>query len=50
MVTTARTAMRSNLAPQLPKLGTNAWVIWNKLKVALGGNVDFEQYIDYGGR
>ncbi len=48
MVTTARTAMRSNIAPQLPKLRPMAWVIRNKLKVALGGNVDFEQYVDYG--
>jgi MoaA/NifB/PqqE/SkfB family radical SAM enzyme len=48
MVTTARTAMRSNLAPQLPKMTPMAWVAWNKLKVSLGGKVDFESYIDYG--
>ncbi|MCX7062985.1 MAG: radical SAM protein [Proteobacteria bacterium] len=47
MVTTARTAMRSNLAPQLPKWGPMQWVIWNKLKVSLGGDVDFRSYIDY---
>jgi MoaA/NifB/PqqE/SkfB family radical SAM enzyme len=48
MVTTARTAMRSNLAPQLPKMAPMAWVIQNKLKVALGGKVDFDRYVDYG--
>jgi len=47
MVTTARTAMRSNLAPQLPKWGPMQWVLWNKLKVSLGGDVDFRSYIDY---
>lgn len=47
MVTTARTAMRSNLAPQLPKWGPMQWVLWNKLKVSLGGGVDFRSYIDY---
>jgi MoaA/NifB/PqqE/SkfB family radical SAM enzyme len=47
MVTTARTAMRSNLAPQLPKMGPMSWVLWNKLKVTMGGKVDFESYIDY---
>jgi hypothetical protein len=48
MVTTARTAMRSRLAPQLPKLSPMAWVAWNKLKVSLGGRVNFPAYIDYG--
>jgi Fe-coproporphyrin III synthase len=47
MVTTARTAMRSNLAPQLPKWGPMQWVLWNKLKVSMGGSVDFASYIDY---
>ena len=23
------------------------WVLWNKLKVTLGGSVDFNSYIDY---
>jgi hypothetical protein len=39
--------MRSNLAPQLPKMGPMSWVLWNKLKVTMGGKVDFESYIDY---
>jgi Fe-coproporphyrin III synthase len=47
MVTTARTAMRSRLVPQLPKLSPMAWVIYNKLKVTMGGKVDFASYIDY---
>lgn len=47
MVTTARTAMRSRLIPQLPKLGPLSWVMLNKLKVTFGGNVDFESYINY---
>jgi MoaA/NifB/PqqE/SkfB family radical SAM enzyme len=48
MVTTARTAMRSRLVPQLPKPAPLAWVAWNKLKVSLGGQVDFSAYVDYG--
>ena len=48
MVTTARTAMRSRLVPQLPKLSPMAWVVWNKLKVSLGGRVSFADYVDYG--
>jgi hypothetical protein len=48
MVTTARTAMRSRLIPQLPKLSPAAWVAWNKLKVSLGRKIDFAAYIDYG--
>lgn len=48
MVTTARTAMRSRRLPMLPKPGPLAWVVWNRLKVALGGRVNFDAYIDYG--
>jgi sulfatase maturation enzyme AslB (radical SAM superfamily) len=47
MVTTARTAMRSTHIPQLPKFGPMAWVVLNKLKLALGGNIAFDNYIDY---
>jgi len=47
MVTTARTAMRSNIVPQLPKMGPLMWVLHNKLKVAMGGNIAFDRYIDY---
>ncbi len=48
MVTTARTAMRSNLIPQAPKAAPLWWVLRNKLKVSFGGNIDFDRYIDYG--
>jgi hypothetical protein len=48
MVTTARTAMRSRIVPQLPKIGPMAWVLKNKLKVTLGKPINFEEYIDYG--
>jgi hypothetical protein len=47
MVTTARTAMRSNIVPQLPKMGPLMWVLQNKLKVSMGGNIAFDRYIDY---
>jgi MoaA/NifB/PqqE/SkfB family radical SAM enzyme len=47
MVTTARTAMRSSLIPQAPKLGPLLWVLKNKLKVAFGRPIDFDRYIDY---
>ena len=47
MVTTARTAMRSNLIPQAPKAGPLMWVLKNKLKVSLGRKIDFDKYIDY---
>jgi len=47
MVTTARTAMRSNIIPQMPKMGPLLWVLQNKLKVAMGGNIAFDRYIDY---
>ncbi|MGH8138270.1 MAG: radical SAM protein [Steroidobacteraceae bacterium] len=47
MVTTARTAMRSTLIPQAPKMGPLLWVLKNKLKVSLGGQIDFDSYIDY---
>jgi Fe-coproporphyrin III synthase len=47
MVTTARTAMRSTLVPQLPKMGPLMWVLKNKLKLATGGSIAFDKYIDY---
>ena len=47
MVTTARTAMRSTLVPQMPKLGPLAWVLKNKLKVSMGQRIAFDRYIDY---
>jgi MoaA/NifB/PqqE/SkfB family radical SAM enzyme len=47
MVTTARTAMRSTLIPQAPKLGPLMWVMKNKLKVELGQAIAFDKYINY---
>ena len=48
MVTTARTAMRSNLLPMLPKTKPLLWVLKNKIKVSLGRPICFNQVIDYG--
>ncbi len=47
MVTTARTAMRSTVFPMLPKLQPLLWVLENKIKVSLGMDVAFDQYINY---
>lgn len=47
MVTTARTAMRSKLLPMLPKLQPLMWVLKNKIKIALGKEIAFDEYIDY---
>jgi MoaA/NifB/PqqE/SkfB family radical SAM enzyme len=47
MVTTARTAMRSTLIPQVPKVGPLMWVLKNKAKLALGRQICFDDYIDY---
>lgn len=47
MVTTARTAMRSDLSPKLPKRKPLAWVIKNKLRLAAGRDIKFDEYIDY---
>lgn len=47
MVTTARTAMRSDLIPQAPKIGPFIWVIKNKLRASAGIDIPFERYIDY---
>jgi len=47
MVTTARTAMRSNVIPQMPKAGPLLWVLKNKLKVSIGKKICFDSYINY---
>jgi MoaA/NifB/PqqE/SkfB family radical SAM enzyme len=47
MVTTARTAMRSSLIPQLPKAEPLMWVLKNKLKASLGRKICFDSYINY---
>ena len=48
MVTTARTAMRNPLLPQVPKWQPLSWVIRNKVRLALGRPIDFARDIDYG--
>ena len=47
MVTTARTAMRSNVIPQMPKARPLLWVLKNKLKVSFGKKICFDSYINY---
>lgn len=47
MVTTARTAMRSNIVPQMPKVEPMMWVLKNKLKVSIGKKICFDSYINY---
>jgi hypothetical protein len=47
MVTTARTAMRSTIIPQAPKMQPLLWVLNNKLRVSLGMDIRFDDYIDY---
>ena len=47
MVTTARTAMRSTVIPQFPKLGPMLWVLKNKFLVSFGKQIDFDRYINY---
>jgi len=47
MVTTARTAMRSNIVPQAPKLGPMLWVLKNKWMVSTGQKINFDRYINY---
>jgi len=47
MVGSAKTAMRHPKYPKIPKAGPLLWVLHNKLKIILGGNVDFESYLDF---
>lgn len=47
MVTTARTAMRSNIIHSLPKTSPLMWVLKNKIKVTLGKGICFDDYINY---
>jgi len=47
MVTTARTAMRSKLVPQVPKLAPLLWVLENKLRSLSGKAICFDRYVDY---
>ncbi len=47
MVTTARTAMRNPKITYLPKNKVMFWVLFNKIKVILGRELCFDNYIDY---
>jgi len=47
MVGSARTAMRHPVFTKLPKPSPMAWVIVNKLRVALGMRIPFEKYVDF---
>ena len=47
MVGSAKPAMRNPHFAKLPRLGPLMWVIENKLKVMLGGSVNFGKYNDY---
>lgn len=47
MVTTARTAMRSTIIPQFPKLAPLMWVLKNKFLVSFDKPIDFARYVDY---
>ncbi len=47
MVGSAKTAMRHPKYVKIPKAGPLLWVIYNKLKIMLGGNVNFKRYINY---
>lgn len=48
MVTTARTAMRSNIIPQFPKMAPMLWVLKNKLLASLNIPINFDRYVGYG--
>ncbi len=47
MVTTARTAMRSNLHSALPKISAASWVLKNKMKRVFRSKINFDQYVNY---
>lgn len=47
MVGSAKTAMRHPRYAKIPKGGPLLWVIKNKIKVTLGGKINFQEYVDY---
>lgn len=47
MVGSAKTAMRHQKYPKLPKAGPLLWVLYNKLILMFGGKINFERYINY---
>lgn len=48
MVGSAKTAMRLQKYPRLPRPAPLLWVVYNKLKIMFGGHIDFEKYLEYG--
>jgi len=47
MVGSAKTAIRNKQFAKLPRLKPLAWVLVNKLRVALGRPVPFDRYVDF---
>jgi regulation of enolase protein 1 (concanavalin A-like superfamily) len=47
MVGTAKGAMRNPRFKKLPRLEPVAWVVHNKIRLLLGGKIDFQRYVDY---
>lgn len=47
MVGSAKTAIRNKHVARLPRLKPLAWVLVNKLRVALGRPVPFDRYVDF---
>jgi MoaA/NifB/PqqE/SkfB family radical SAM enzyme len=47
MVGSAKAAMRHPKYAKVPKLAPLQWVIYNKLKIMFGGNINFERYLDF---
>lgn len=47
MVSSAKTAIRSRIHPQIPKLKVALWVLVNKIRVILNKRIPFEKYVDY---
>jgi MoaA/NifB/PqqE/SkfB family radical SAM enzyme len=47
MVGSAKTAMRNRKYPGLPGIAPLKWVIYNKLRMIFGGNINFDRYLDY---
>lgn len=47
MVGSAKTAIRNKHFAKLPRLKPLAWVLVNKLRVALGRPVPFDRYVDF---
>ncbi len=47
MVGTAKTAMRHPRYHKIPGVVPLKWVVYNKIKLMLGGKINFEHYLDY---